>query len=88
MTDQEIVKRIRASNMSNLGNVTMLFSMAQNTDDLALCKEARKYAERLAVRGDMAAYELVKETYKWAAPKDFDSYLLYLEWNRSRDDRV
>ena len=42
MTDQEIVKRIRASNMSNLDNVTMLFSMAQNTDDLALCKEARR----------------------------------------------
>lgn len=87
MTDQEIVKRIRASDLGNLDNVTMLFSMAQNTDDLALCKEARKYAERLAVRGDMAAYELVKETYKWAAPNDFDSYLLYLEWNRKPEEK-
>ena len=87
MTDQEIVKRLRASDMGKLDNVTMLFSMAQNMDDLALCKEARKHAERLAVRGDMAAYELVKETYKWAAPKDFDSYLLYLEWNRKPEEK-
>ena len=87
MTDQEIIKRLRASDMGKLDNVTMLFSMAQNTDDLALGKEARKNAERLAVRGDMAAYELVKETYKWAAPKDFDSYLLYLEWNRKPEEK-
>ena len=87
MTDREIIKRLRASDMGKLDNVTMLFSMAQNTDDLALGKEARKHAERLAVRGDMAAYELVKETYKWAAPKDFDSYLLYLEWNRKPEEK-
>lgn len=87
MTDQEIIERLRASDMGNLDNVKMLFSMAQNMDDLALCKEARKHAERLAVRGDMDAYELVKETYKWAAPKDFDSYLLYLEWNRKPEEK-
>lgn len=87
MTDQEIIKRLRASDMGKLDNVKMLFSMAQNTDDLALCKEARKHAERLAVRGDMEAYELVKEAYKWAAPKDFDSYLLYLEWNRKPEEK-
>ena len=82
MEDARIIDRLLKSNLSNLKNISMLFDMARNTDDLALCLKARGYAQRLATRGDEAAYELVKQTYLWAAPKDFDSYLVYLEWNR------
>lgn len=87
MEDARIIDRLLKSNLSNLKNISMLFDMARNTDDLALCLKARGYAQRLATRGDEAAYELVKQTYLWAAPKDFDSYLVYLEWNRKPEER-
>lgn len=87
MEDARIIDRLLKSNLSNLKNISMLFDMARNTDDLALCLKARSYAQRLATRGDEAAYELVKQTYLWAAPKDFDSYLVYLEWNRKPEER-
>ena len=87
MEDARIIDRLLKSNLSNLKNISMLFDMARNTDNLALCLKARGYAQRLATRGDEAAYELVKQTYLWAAPKDFDSYLVYLEWNRKPEER-
>lgn len=87
MEDARIIDRLLKSNLSNLKNISMLFDMARNTDDLALCLKARGYAQRLATRGDEAAYEMVKQTYLWAAPKDFDSYLVYLEWNRKPEER-
>lgn len=87
MEDARIIDRLLKSNLSNLKNISMLFDMARNTDDLALCLKARSCAQRLATRGDEAAYELVKQTYLWAAPKDFDSYLVYLEWNRKPEER-
>lgn len=87
MEDARIIDRLLKSNLSNLKNISMLFDMARNIDDLALCLKARSYAQRLATRGDEAAYELVKQTYLWAAPKDFDSYLVYLEWNRKPEER-
>ena len=87
MEDARIIDRLLKSNLSNLKNISMLFDMARNTDDLTLCLKARGYAQRLATRGDEAAYELVKQTYLWAAPKDFDSYLVYLEWNRKPEER-
>lgn len=87
MEDARIIDRLLKSSLSNLKNISMLFDMARNTDDLTLCLKARSYAQRLATRGDEAAYELVKQTYLWAAPKDFDSYQVYLEWNRKPEER-
>lgn len=82
MTNQEIIARLKSSDLTHVKNIQALFDMARNTDDMELCKFARSKAQSLAEKGDLAAYDLVKETYLWAAPKDFDSYLIYLEWNR------
>ena len=87
LTNEQIVSRLLKSDLSNLRNVKALFDMARNMDDLSLCLKARQYAQRLASGGDIEAYEVVKETYLWAAPKDFDSYLIYLEWNRKPEER-
>lgn len=87
LTNDQIVSRLLKSDLSNLRNVKALFDMARNMDDLALCLTARQFAQRLASGGDIEAYEVVKETYLWAAPKDFDSYLIYLEWNRKPEER-
>lgn len=87
LTNEQIVSRLLKSDLSDLRNVKALFDMARNMDDLSLCLKARQYAQRLASGGDIEAYEVVKETYLWAAPKDFDSYLIYLEWNRKPEER-
>lgn len=82
MTNEEIISRLKRSDLTQVKNIQALFDMARNTDDLALCKFARSKAQAVASMGNLDAYELVRETYLWAAPKDFDSYLIYLEWNR------
>lgn len=33
------------------------------------------------------AYELIKKTYLFAAPVDFDSYLIYTEWDRDEEKK-
>ena len=87
LTNDQIVSRLLKSDLTNIRNVKALFDMARNMDDLSLCLKARQYAQRLASGGDIEAYDVVKETYLWAAPKDFDSYLIYLEWNRKPEER-
>ena len=87
LTNDQIVSRLLKSDLTNLCNVKALFDMARNMDDLSLCLKARQYAQKLASKGDLEAYDVVKETYLWAAPKDFDSYLVYLEWNRKPEER-
>lgn len=87
LTNDQIVSRLLKSDLTNLRNVKALFDMARNMDDLSLCLKARQYAQKLASKGDLEAYGVVKETYLWAAPKDFDSYLIYLEWNRKPEER-
>lgn len=87
LTNDQIVSRLLKSDLTNLRNVKALFDMARNMDDLSLCLKARQYAQKLASKGDLEAYDVVKETYLWAAPKDFDSYLVYLEWNRKPEER-
>ena len=87
LTNDQIVSRLLKSDLTNLRNVKALFDMARNMDDLSLCLKARQYAQKIASGGDIEAYEMVKETYLWAAPKDFDSYLIYLEWNRKPEER-
>lgn len=61
--------------------------MARNTNDIALCKRVRAIAAQEARKGRQEFYDLVKETYLWAAPHDLDSYLVYLEWNRPPEER-
>ena len=87
LTNDQIVSRLLKSDLTSLRNVKALFDMARNMDDLSLCLKARQYARKLASKGDLEAYDVVKETYLWAAPKDFDSYLIYLEWNRKPEER-
>lgn len=87
MTNEEIISRLKRSDLTQVKNIQALFDMARNTDDLALCKFARSKAQAVASTGNLDAYELVRETYLWAAPKDFDSYCIYLEWNRKPEER-
>ena len=87
LTNEQIVSRLLKSDLTKLRNIKALFDMARNMDDLQLCLTARQHAQKLASRGDVEAYDVVKETYLWAAPKDFDSYLIYLEWNRKPEER-
>lgn len=85
--NRALIDRLKQSDLTHLQNVRALFDMARNMDDLELCKYARQKADAIARTGDAEALELVRETYLWAAPKDFDSYMIYLEWNRKPEER-
>lgn len=87
MTNQEIIDSLKSSDLRNVRNIQALFDMARNTNDMGLCKFAREKAQIMAEQGSSEAYELVRETYLWAAPNDFDSYLIYLEWNRKPEEK-
>ena len=81
MDSKQLIDRLLRSDMTNATNIGYLFDMARNLDDIALAKRARDHALRAAPKSSQA-YELTKDIYKWLAPKDFDSYMIYLEWNR------
>lgn len=87
MTNQEIIDSLKSSDLRNVRNIQALFDMARNTNDMELCKFAREKAQIMAEQGSSEAYDLVRETYLWAAPNDFDSYLIYLEWNRKPEEK-
>lgn len=86
MESKQLVERILASDLTNVTNIGYLFDMARNLDDVDLGKKARDASLR-AARHSEKAYELSKEIYDWLATKDFDSYLIALEWNRKPEER-
>lgn len=85
--NEVVIERLKRSDLRNVKNIRALFDMARNTDDVQLCKLARRKADIIARTGNVEALQLVKDTYLWAAPKDFDSYMIYLEWNRKPKER-
>lgn len=86
MDNKRLIERLLSSDLTNVTNIGYLFDMARNVDDVDLAKQARDYALR-AVRHDSRAYELAREIYDWLATRDFDSYLIALEWNRKPEER-
>ena len=87
MTNSEIISRLLASDLSDVNNVSMLFDMAKNTDNVPLALRAREYASSIARTGSNPAYELLHGIYRWLAPRDFDSYLIALEWFRKPEEQ-
>lgn len=86
MDNKRLIDRLLSSDLTNVTNIGYLFDMARNVDDVDLAKQARDHALR-AVRHDSRAYELAREIYDWLATRDFDSYLIALEWNRKPEER-
>lgn len=75
-------------------NVQALFDLAYSTEDMDLCFKVRKICAEKSQkfkkdRPDHAEQyrQLYKKTLLMAAPKDFDSYCQYLEWNREANKR-
>ena len=87
LSDEAIRSRLMASDLTVVSNVRALFEFAKLTEDKGLCLVARQKANDLAAKGSMEAYEIVKNAYLWLAPRDFDSYMIYLEWNRKPRER-
>ena len=86
MDSKQVVERLLASDLTNVTNIRYLFDMARNLDDLDLGRKARDASLR-AARHSEKAYELSREIYDWLATRDFDSYLIALEWNRKPEER-
>jgi predicted phage terminase large subunit-like protein len=75
-------------------NVQALFDLAYSTEDIDLCFKVRKICAEKSqkFKKDRPEHaeqyrQLYKKTLLMAAPKDFDSYCQYLEWNREPNKR-
>lgn len=52
-----------------------------------MAAESNRPKIREGKKGVSEFFELNKKTYLLLAPDDFDSYLIYLEWNRKPEER-
>ena len=75
-------------------NVQAIFDLAYSTGDLELCFECRAICAEKSKKYKIERPEhaeqyrqLYKKTLLMAAPRDFDSYCQYLEWNREPNKR-
>ena len=75
-------------------NVQAIFDLAYSTGDLELCFKCRSICAEKSkkFKKDRPEHaekyrQLYKKTLLMAAPKDFDSYCQYLEWNREASKR-
>lgn len=90
MTNEEIIARLLASDLNRPDNLRMLLDMAKNTDRTDLAFKVRDYASAVARSGASTsneAYVIVHDAYRWLAPRDFDSYLIALEWFRKPEEQ-
>lgn len=88
--ERAVVNAIKKQDLSQIEWVERLFVIAKTTEDLELVKYVRDVCEReiKARNKDYARfYQLSYQTYLYAAPYDFHSYLIALEWNRKPEER-
>lgn len=91
-----IVKEIlNNKNVDSLTKVSLLFDVGRNSNDLEIIRKSialcRKEIKKAMNSGDNAVsvkwHTLYRQMLLYAAPYDFDSYLLYLEMNRKPEER-
>lgn len=93
--DKKIVDRLLGSDLSKPKNVDLLFQMARNVLEYdrvsalevnfkcrSICVEKARELLKVDPYAASEFREIYKKTLLFAARDDFDSYLLYVEWNR------
>ena len=97
--DKKSVAKLKKDLLTNKShdifkNVQAIFDLAYSTSDLELCFKCRSICAEKSkkFKKDRPEHaekyrQLYKKTLLMAAPKDFDSYCQYLEWNREASKR-
>ena len=88
MTNEEIVEKLKQTDLTKYQNLSDLFDMARHMEDYDLNGEVWRLAAKVArEKGDLEFYDLYKRSLLFAAPHRFDEYMLYLEFNRDPDKK-
>lgn len=90
MTNEEILARLKASKSEEYQVTEDTFSMGKLLEDREAVLKAREIARRTLEKNPRCGvkwYELYKNTYLWGARRNFDDYMVYLEWNRDAKEK-
>ena len=90
MTNEEILARLKASKSEEYQVTEDTFSMGKLLEDREAVLKAREIARKTLEKNPRCGvkwYELYKNTYLWGARRNFDDFLIYLEWNRDAKEK-
>jgi predicted phage terminase large subunit-like protein len=84
----ELIRKYLAKkpDLNNLTVLETLFDLAKYAEDLKINDMVLKYASK-NVRYDEGFYKLYEKALKYASDKEFDKYMLYLEFDRPVEER-
>lgn len=90
MTNEEILARLKASKSEEYQVTEDTFSMGKLLEDREAVLKAREIARKTLEKNPRCGvkwYEMYKNTYLWGARRNFDDFLIYLEWNREAKEK-
>lgn len=87
MTNEKIIAALKRTDLTDIKNLENLWQMARNTNDLVLNEEVYIRSARELAKGRVEFNELYRKTLLFAAPNNFDKYMIYLEIDRNPKDR-
>lgn len=95
LTNKQYVNALLKSDLSKYTNLKNLFNMLvlYEKDDFKDAHNINKIVKKFSARGSMGDenvaefYNLHKEAYLFDAPHDFESFLIYVEWDREPSKR-
>lgn len=90
MTNEEILARLKASKSEEYQVTEDTFSMGKLLEDREAVLKTREIARKTLEKNPRCGvkwYEMYKNTYLWGARRNFDDYLVYLEWNRDAKEK-
>ena len=91
MTNQEIIEKLKKSDLSVYQNLNMLFEICLNVldNDQSLAIKTCKFVKNeAAIRStDMKFFDLYNKCLLFLAPHSFDEYMLYIEKDREPQKR-
>ena len=90
MTNEEILARLKASKSEEYQVTEDTFSMGKLLEDREAVLKAREIARKTLEKNPRCGvkwYEMYKSTYLWGARRNFDDFLVYLEWNRDAKEK-
>lgn len=90
MTNEEILARLKASKSEEYQVTEDTFSMGKLLEDREAVLKAREIARKTLEKNPRCGvkwYEMYKNTYLWGARRNFDDFLVYLEWNRDAKEK-
>lgn len=95
LTNKQYIEALLETDLSNYTNLKNLFNMLQiyEKEDFKHAHSLNKIVKKYSAKGSLGEenialfYQLYKESYLFDAPYEFESYLMYVEWDREPSKR-